>query len=77
MNKTRISATASMGLKLKIFSDFENVSPHCSITVEDEVDAGLSREDKVAEAGELYQLCRKYVQSEMEQTIKEAKGPKK
>lgn len=71
---TRVSATASMGVKLKIFSDYENASTMASITMEEDVPEGA---DKHEHAAELYQKCRAYVQKEIEADIKSAKGGKK
>jgi len=78
----KISGTGSMGVKLKIFSEYENVSPHVSITVErntpDFDDAGAAKSDMmlVQEAAHLAKLCRDYVASEIEKDIKLAKQGK-
>lgn len=76
----RVSATASMGLKLKIFSDYENVSPHASITIERDLGAGSDEQYTdaalVEMAAEMYEKCRKYVESEMEKDIAFAKSGK-
>jgi hypothetical protein len=72
----KISATASMGAKLKFFSDYENVSPHISITVERDTLDYVSDDVLVEEAGKLYQKCRAYVQDELEKDIASAKAGK-
>lgn len=66
-----VSATASMGVKLKIFSDYENASTMASITIEEEVPEGTS---SLEHAKDLYQRCRSFVQEEIEDDIKSAKG---
>lgn len=75
MKIAKISANASMGVKLKYFSDFENINPQVSIGVEMEV-PDASKESLVAEAGELYKMCRKFVQAEIGEDVKTAKAPK-
>ena len=73
----KISATASMGLKLKIFSDFENVSPHISLTVDEELPDSSTLDERVDAAVFLYQKLRKRVEEEMEKDIEFAKKSKK
>ena len=72
----KISATASMGLKLKIFSDFENVSPHISLTVEEEVSDSLTQDERIDATEALYEKLRKRVEAQMEKDIAFAKQNK-
>lgn len=73
----KVSATASMGVKLKQFSDFENVNPHASISVERELPNDLSDEQLIDQAKILYKQCRKYVETEIGKDVESAKGKQK
>lgn len=73
----KVRATASMGVKLKIFSDYENASTHASITIEKDVGEGNNNAALLYEAGQLYDVAREYVEEKIEEDIKSAKGGKK
>lgn len=59
---------------MKFFSEYENISPHASITVEREVEG--TDEELLTYADELYDKARKVVEKKIEADIKSAKGEK-
>lgn len=69
-----LKVTASLNTKLKFFSDFENINPHCSITIEEEITDAVSDEQKLERASELYDKIRAVVERKIESDIKTAKG---
>ena len=71
-----LKVTASLNTKLKFFSQYENINPHCSITIEEEVPDSLSDEEKLERSSELYDKIRKVVEKKIESDIKSAKGGK-
>jgi hypothetical protein len=77
----RVSATASLGMKLSLgtkkklgFSEYDNTNPHHSITIERHVDDQLTDEQLVERAEELHTLARKLVEKKVNLDIKEAKS---
>ena len=72
----KISASASMGVKLKFFSDFENVNPHFSISIERNVPDEWTDEQCADYAAELMNQARARVEDKIEADIKSAKGDK-
>jgi hypothetical protein len=71
-----LKVTSSLNTKLKFFSQYENINPHCSITIEEEVSDSLSDEDRLERASQLYDKIRKVVEAKIESDIKSAKGGK-
>jgi ASC-1-like (ASCH) protein len=71
-----IKVTASLNTKLKFFSEFENINPHASITIEEEVPDSWTDEQRLERASELYDKARKVVEKKIESDIKSAKGDK-
>lgn len=71
-----LKVTASLNTKLKFFSQYENINPHCSITIEEEVPDSLSDEERLERSSELYDKIRKVVEKKIESDIKSAKGGK-
>lgn len=69
-----IRVTASLNTKLKFFSEYENINPHASITIEREVDG--TDEELLAYADQLYDKARKVVEKKIEADIRSAKGDK-
>lgn len=67
-----VKVTASLNTKLKFFSDFENINPHASITIEREVEG--TDEEILEYADALYDKARKVVENKIEADIKSAKG---
>ena len=72
----KISASASMGVKLKFFSDFENVNPHFSVSIERNVPDEWTDEQCADYAAELMNKARTRVEEKIEADIKSAKGDK-
>lgn len=70
----KVSVTAALNTKLKYFSDFENINPHCSITIERDVDNEWSDQKILDYGNELYDKIRKVVEAKIESDIKSAKG---
>lgn len=82
-----VKVTASLGTKMKFFSEYENISPHASITIEREVDPGMTTAEMIEKfaaddaeivqyADQLYDKARKVVEKKIEADIKSAKGGK-
>lgn len=78
----RISATASLGMKISLatkkklgFTTYDSTSPHHSITIEREVSEDLTDAELVTKAEELHTLSRKLVERKMNADIKEAMSP--
>lgn len=72
----KVVVNASLNTKMKFFSDFENINPHCSITIERDVDNEWS-DEKILEYGDqLYDKIRKVVEAKIESDIKSAKRKK-
>ena len=71
-----LKVTSSLNTKLKFFSQYENIKPHCSITIEEDVSDSLSDEDRLERASLLYDKIRKVVEAKIESDIKSAKGGK-
>jgi hypothetical protein len=71
-----LKVTSSLNTKLKFFSQYENINPHCSISIEEEVPDSLSDEDRLERASQLYDKIRKVVEAKIESDIKSAKGGK-
>lgn len=69
-----ISVTASLNTKLKFFSDYENINPFASITIEREMEG--TDEELLTYADELYDKARKVVEKKIEADIQSAKGDK-
>lgn len=67
-----VKVTASLNTKLKFFSDFENINPHASITIEREIEG--TDEELLEYADKTYDKIRKVVQKKIESDIKSAKG---
>jgi hypothetical protein len=63
----------SLGSK-KGYNQYDNASPHHSITIEKNVDDELSDEELVAEADKLHLLARKLVETKISADLKELKG---
>lgn len=72
----KISASASMGVKLKFFSDFENVNPHFSISIERNVPDEWTDQQCADYAADLLTAARARVEEKIEADIKSAKGDK-
>ena len=72
----KISASASMGVKLKFFSDFENVNPHFSVSIERNVPDEWTDDQCADYAAELLNAARIRVEEKIEADIKSAKGDK-
>lgn len=70
-----IRVTASLNTKLKYFSDYENINPHASITIE-RTCPGATDEELLAYADELYDKARKVVEKKIQSDIVSAKGNK-
>lgn len=70
----KVSVTASLGVKLKWFSDYENVNPHASVTIERDVEG--TDEELLEQADVLYDKCRAVVQKKIGADVKSAKGEK-
>lgn len=71
-----LKVTASLNTKLKFFSQYENINPHCSITLEEEIADSTTDEQKLERASELYDKIRAVVERKIESDIKSAKGGK-
>lgn len=69
-----IKVTASLNTKLKFFSDFENINPHSSITIEREMEG--TDEELLEYADGLYDKARKVVEKKINSDIQSAKGGK-
>lgn len=72
----KISATASLGMKVSLankagFGQYDNASPHHSITIEREVADDLRDIDLVDKAEELHKLARALVEKKINTDLKE------
>lgn len=76
----RVSATSSLGVKVSLgnkkgFSQYDNASPHHSITIERSLPDELTNDELVEKAEELHGLARKLVEKKVNEDIKEAQSP--
>lgn len=69
-----VSASASIGVKLKKFSEYENISVHSSMSIERDASEGLSDEQLAEDAQQLYLKLRSKVEHEINKDIESAKG---
>ena len=71
-----VTASASMGVKLKFFSEFENVNPHFSLSIKRDVPDDWTDEQIAVYGEELMGVARERVQAKINSDIKTAKGDK-
>lgn len=76
----RVSATASLGLKLNLaakreWGNYDNVTPHHSLTIERTYPDELTEEELVEKGQALHAKCRKFVETKAAQDMKDAKKP--
>ena len=72
----KITASASMGVKLKFFSEYENINPHFSVSIERNVPDDWTDTQCADYAAELLTTARERVETKIEADIKSAKGDK-
>lgn len=73
---TKVSATASLGMKVSLggkkgFSNYDNASPHHSISIERTVSDDLSDAEMVQKAEECHKLARALVEKKINEDLKE------
>lgn len=76
---SRVSSTASLGMKVSLgikkgYSQYDNASPHHSITIEKTVDDSFTDEQLVAEAEKLHGLARKLVEAKINDDLKDLRS---
>lgn len=76
---SKVSATASLGIKKglghkKGFNQYDNASPHHSITIERQYDDNLTDEELVEKADQLHAKARALVEKKIQADMKDING---
>lgn len=77
MSTAKVSGTASLGIKKSLghkkgFTQYDNVSPQFSMTIQREVSGDLTDEQLLEKAEELTDLCRERIEKKISDELKEA-----